>query len=87
MDIGRKGARSDRVELMVVEVCGMSEDDEAVVMEVELYEAVVMVGTDTMVGDWGRLVVSSVSLSSCSLLGGGVQGWERRHFTWKIPWH
>ena len=47
MDIGRKGARSDRVELMVLEVCGMSEDDVTVVMEEELYivEAVVMVGT------------------------------------------
>ena len=56
MDIGRKGARSDRVELMVLEVCGMSEDDVTVVMEEELYivEAVVMVGT---VGVWGENVV------------------------------
>ena len=41
-------------------------------------------------GGWERLVISSVSLSSWSLLagdwkGGGGQWWLGRHFTWKRP--
>ena len=48
VDSERKGARSDNVdEAIVVEVCGMSEDDETVMTEVEwhMVEVVVTVGT------------------------------------------
>ena len=43
-----------------------------------------------LAGGWERLVISSVSLSSWSLLaggwkGGGRQWWFGRHFTWKSP--
>ena len=44
----RKGARSDNVdEVILVEVCGMSEDDETVMTDVErhMVEVVVTVGT------------------------------------------
>ena len=84
-------------EVIVVEVCGMAEDEETVVTEVEwhMVEVVVTVETvgelvtqgDNMEEDWEK---SSVSLSSCSLLWGGwnrggVHGWIGRHFTWKRP--
>ena len=48
VDSERKGARSDNVdEAIVVEVCGMSEDDETVMTDVErhMVEVVVTVGT------------------------------------------
>ena len=67
-------------------------------MEEHMVEVVVTVGTvgelvmcgDNMEEAWEKLVMSSVSLSSCSLLWGGwnrggVQGWIGRHFTWKRP--
>ena len=83
-----------------VEVCDTSEDDETVMTEVEghMVEVMVTVGTvgelgvcgNNMEEEWERLVMSSVSLSSCSLLWGGwniggLQGWTGRHFTWKRP--
>ena len=81
-------------------IVDMAEDD--TVMEgarKDILENVAMVGRleiwvdDSgvlLAGGWERLVISSVSLSSWSLLaggwkGGGRQWWLGRHFTWKSP--
>ena len=77
----------------------MFENDETVVTEVErdkedaVFVAGIMEGLGLFIGrGWERLLMSSVSLSSSTVVAGccrvtGGQGWLGRHFTWNNPMH
>ena len=74
-------------------------NDETVVKEVErdkedaVFVAGIMEGLGLFIGrGWERLLMSSVSLSSSTVVAGccrvtGGQGWLGRHFTWNNPMH